>query len=980
MNEQIKNIRGLIERDRLLEAIKGLQNFIQDKSELRKFRTPVSNFFARKNKLDNEKAQGAVPRSEITVDENKLRIDILKTIDAIENELSLHPIDSKEALSSVRSAFLIAQTEDELRKVLYRVEAFLANHPKHVEARVLKDQLNQALKNTKDLNLFKLDSIKASFQQTSSLATLRKENQHIGILLTILQSEFDLDEKIQTEAISLKQDIRKAIKRKKNQKLIYFIAPLLLVLGMATIFFILRSNQKGNNYAFGSPETYNVLLLPADKALGEEFQENLYYRLSSINTAHKLGLNFKILTQKEVGEEFIMDSKASSIGKSHKADIVIWGNYIQDSKQDSGSLNVRYFSLSESGQAFIKRQGETGFKAVNTLSPLRSGEFTGDIEDIIFWIAGYQKYEEKDYEAAIDLFKKIDPRLDKPEYSIIFRAIGDAYLNLKQYSAAEENYNQALRMRPDDGSVYNNRGILYKEQHDMQRALDDYSQAITFLKDQPGPFINRGALYQERKDYEKAENDYKQALGLDEKNIAANVNLGVLFSETGRTEEAYEKYEIAIANDPDDATAYVNMGVYHHKKGELDKAAEYYFDALERDSSISAAHNNLANILFILGDLEKAEKSYSKAIQYDSSEYLSFLSRARIRNQIGQYDKAIIDLNMAIVLAPDTPAIYIERASVYKEMGNDVLATADFEKAKELGGGNFYVLITQAGMLSEQKRYEEALDLLNQAISLAPKEKTGWMNRAFVYAKLDYVRNAIDDYGKVLEIDHEDSDVYKNRGNLYQKTGDFDRAIADYSKALDLRPEDINILFNRAGAYEQGDDLEKAIEDYKSIIRLDPRNKIALQNRAYYFHQKEKYSQAIMDYTNILVENPKDTLIYLYRGQSYQSLEKYDSAHLDYSEAINLDPHHAQAWSQRGYVNMYLKRMTEAKADYDRALELDPNLAEAYFNRGIFFYNEQKDIQSAIEDIEKAIDLKPNNNQFKETLNQIRRRIEVSTQ
>jgi Flp pilus assembly protein TadD len=53
---------------------------------------------------------------------------------------------------------------------------------------------------------------------------------------------------------------------------------------------------------------------------------------------------------------------------------------------------------------------------------------------------------------------------------------GDGY---KDYKGAIEDYNEAIRLKPDDADAYNNRGIAKSNLGDMAGACEDYRKSCS---------------------------------------------------------------------------------------------------------------------------------------------------------------------------------------------------------------------------------------------------------------------------------------------------------------------------------------------------------------------------------------------------------------------------------------------------------------------------------------------------------------------
>jgi len=64
----------------------------------------------------------------------------------------------------------------------------------------------------------------------------------------------------------------------------------------------------------------------------------------------------------------------------------------------------------------------------------------------------------------------------------------------------------------------------------------------------------------------------------------------------------------------------------------------------------------------------------------------------------------------------------------------------------------------------------------------------------------------------------------------------------------------------------------------------------------------------------------------------------------------------ADAYNNRGFAYIQKGELDQAIADFDKAIELDPELAEAYNDRGYAYYL-KGEVAKAVSDFEKCIEL-----------------------
>lgn len=118
-------------------------------------------------------------------------------------------------------------------------------------------------------------------------------------------------------------------------------------------------------------------------------------------------------------------------------------------------------------------------------------------------------------------------------------------------------------------------------------------------------------------------------------------------------------------------------------------------------------------------------------------------------------------------------------------------------------------------------------------------------------------------------------------------------------------------------------------------------------------------------------------------AESTPRAETYAQAERFYREAINRDPNFAQAYAALAYCSLsshwFLTRrtaeqLTEIKALVDRALELAPDLPEAHFSLAIFLYWGQRDYDPALAELQRTLNLQPNNAKAQQYIAWIHRR------
>jgi Flp pilus assembly protein TadD len=105
------------------------------------------------------------------------------------------------------------------------------------------------------------------------------------------------------------------------------------------------------------------------------------------------------------------------------------------------------------------------------------------------------------------------------------------------------------------------------------------------------------------------------------------------------------------------------------------------------------------------------------------------------------------------------------------------------------------------------------------------------INKALALDNLGNYTQAIQYLNKALAIDPKDVDVLNNKGSALGRLGDHTQAIQYFDKALDIEPRDVKALGNKALDLYRLGNCTQAIQYYNKALDIDPRYVAALGNK-----------------------------------------------------------------------------------------------------------------------------------------------------
>ena len=246
-------------------------------------------------------------------------------------------------------------------------------------------------------------------------------------------------------------------------------------------------------------------------------------------------------------------------------------------------------------------------------------------------------------------------------------------------------FNHTLQVTKNNHFAHNNRGVAYDELGQNQLAIEDYNEAIRLKPDLAGTYNNRGVVYNKLGQYQLAIEDYNKAIRLKPDYAKTYNNRGFVYNKLGQYQQAIEDYDEAIRLKPDYAGAYNNRGIAYNMLGQNQLAIEDYNKAIRLKPDYAEAYNNRGNVYNNLGQYQLAIEDYNEAIRLKPDYVNAYLNRGFIYTKIAEYQKAIEDYNEAIRLKPDLADAYNNRGIAYLLQGNKKLGCFDAQKACGMG-------------------------------------------------------------------------------------------------------------------------------------------------------------------------------------------------------------------------------------------------------------------------------------------------------
>jgi serine/threonine protein kinase/tetratricopeptide (TPR) repeat protein len=189
-----------------------------------------------------------------------------------------------------------------------------------------------------------------------------------------------------------------------------------------------------------------------------------------------------------------------------------------------------------------------------------------------------------------------------------------------------------------------------------------------------------------------------------------------------------------------------------------------------------------------------------------------------------------------------------------------------------------------------------------------------------------------------------------------------------------VRPDSYQSFLKEAGDLYDKKEYDAAIEAYGKAVQHNPKRPRAYYERGLTYRYQGKTDEAIADYTRAIERDEKFVPGYLSRALAYLTKRPatgmdYDLAIADCNKVLEIEPGNWAAFNRRGLAYAGKKDYPRAIEDYNRAINLKRDVAEFYYNRAVAHHalgdqqrdkpdRGRKEYLNAVEDYNEAINLK----------------------
>jgi len=461
---------------------------------------------------------------------------------------------------------------------------------------------------------------------------------------------------------------------------------------------------------------------------------------------------------------------------------------------------------------------------------------------------------EADISKAVTLWGELEP-----ENLDVQQVLAVALLGVEQDELASKSLIKMLQLssnRADGMRRVNMILSQVKESERLYQIIDSLNQVF--------PTDYYSALYEAKfalkfGHFERAEKQIQTALEFKPEDFTAIMLKVNLYKRTNRTDAANDIFIQMIPKQEDSSLLRLEYAKFLIENKKIQ-------NAIEQLEIIAGDNTDNGDILYAIGLLAMEVKAYDKAERF----YQKLFALENRRSQ---------------------GAFLLGKLELAKK--NNDLALKWFSQVEE-GKYSYEAILHRAIILSDQKKYEKAIHLLDSHTEETGKKRRNQLRlKAEILNQAEQFQNSYQVYSEILEDEPNQAEVLYGRAMVAEKIGRLDLMEQDLLKIIEVNPDDSHAL--NALGYTLTENTERYQEAQSYIQRaltIDPDDMATIDSMGWVLYKQGQLKEALV-FLKRAYEMEHDPEIAAHYGEVLWKLHDQEKAKQVWQKALKSFPEHA---------------------------------------------------------------------------------------
>lgn len=510
-----------------------------------------------------------------------------------------------------------------------------------------------------------------------------------------------------------------------------------------------------------------------------------------------------------------------------------------------------------------------------------------------------------------------------PEASSLAEELAELYVQSGQLRSAVAEFEEAVKRNPDDVNARRILARLYTariregqstrmNEEMIKAAVQQYEKVVEKAPGDKDAWLMLGRLYKLLQNSPASERAFKKVLEIDENDEDALTGLAMVYSDLGDTASASQVLKRVAEKSPNVRTLLALASAYEQLR-QYKEAAETYRKALELNPDNLDLKRAYAQSLFAADDTDKARAVFEELLEAEPNDLLALLRLSQIYRQRQDYAKA---------------EQYAQRAA-------------------KLDPANLEVQYNEVGLLEAQGKLKEAIARLKEILASIERRPSSFGDRT----------------NRVI--------LLERLGLLYRMAEQTQDAVATFREMAQVDPDSApRAAAQIIDALRAAKDFAAADKEAKAALQKYPQDRLVKSLAATVATDLGRFREAESMLKGML-DGKNDREVWISLAQVYEKQKNWAemARALDRALELSSTPEEKEAVHfMRGAMYERQKKYDLAEAEFRKVLEINPKSASALNYLGYMLADRNVRLQEALELIQKAVALEPNNSAFLDSL------------
>ena len=187
----------------------------------------------------------------------------------------------------------------------------------------------------------------------------------------------------------------------------------------------------------------------------------------------------------------------------------------------------------------------------------------------------------------------VDEQHDSTQHYEVLQELGDCYASVGNYSQAQQYYEKAAVLSPDEADPYVGLGVVALQKNLLDDAEIAFRVACRLNSNCAKAYAGFAMVAQQRADYKQAFEMYLKSLELDTDNLLALLGLFQASCQMGSFAKVIHYLEMYLNMHPGDTSVMFPLAALYMKDGKFEESKDILLNLLSLDEN----HKDAANLL-----------------------------------------------------------------------------------------------------------------------------------------------------------------------------------------------------------------------------------------------------------------------------------------------------------------------------------------------------------------------------------------------